>query len=500
MKLWIAAVVLLPAAVAGAAPRALTLQDALALALRHNPTLASARVAVVDAQGRELHARGAYQPTLELTASAQDARNDPRASPFPLDLHREQVVAQATITQPFSDGSRLTLRAEAVAGQTTTRVPTGDAASDLTLEAVTPTIEVTFNEPLWGGRRAGRADAAELRALRSAAQLDELATAEQVVRDAEHAYWQLYLAQQELAIRGHAVELADGQLRVVKAEIARGTRPPLAAAEVEDELARRREDQLVAQGAVAERSIALARKLGLPVDGELAAGDPPPHRPATAASDIVHAALAHSPRLQAAMRRGDGAAFELAKVEDGARWRVDAFVHGSLSQPGDDARAALAATAGYGGWMIETGITVRLPLGTAAARGATDSARAQLVRQRIEVADVEAEVAAAATGAANRLGVAVQRRAALARSVELAQQNLDAEQRRWQRGDTTSFEVLRRQTALADTQLRAERARIDEIAAGTDVEALTGALLPNRRVVVADALAGTGETGGARVR
>lgn len=488
MKLWIAAVVLLPA-VAGAAPRALTLPDALALALRHNPTLAAARVAVVDAQGRELHARGAYEPTLEITASAQDARNDPRISPFPEDLHREQVVAQATITQPFRDGSRLALRASAAAGQTTTRTLNGDASQDITIETVTPTIDLTFDEPLWGGRGAGPAEAAQLRALRGAAELDEQAAIEQIVRDVEHAYWELYLAQQEQGIRRHAVELADGQLRVVKAEIARGTRPPLAAAEVEEELARRHEDQLVAQGAVAERSIALARLLGLPVDGELAAADVPPSRPAVAASEIVRAALAHSPRLLAAMRRGDAAAAELAHADDDARWRVDAFVHGSLSQSGDGVRAALGATAGYGGWLIEAGVRVRLPLGSAAARGATDSARAQLVRRRIDVADTEAEVAAAATGAANRLEVAVARRAALARSVELAQQNLDAEQRRWQRGDTTSFEVLRRQTALADTQLRAERARIDELAAATDVEALTGALLASRRIVTSDRLA-----------
>src|SRR5690242_19585104 len=139
MKPWIAAVVLLPA-VAGAAPRALSLQDALALALRHNPTLASARVAVVDAQGRELAARGAYEPTLELTASAQDARNDPRISLFPQDLHHDQVVAQATITRPFLDGSRLALRVEAIAGRATTRIPVGDAVSDTTLDTVTPKL------------------------------------------------------------------------------------------------------------------------------------------------------------------------------------------------------------------------------------------------------------------------------------------------------------------------------------------------------------------------
>jgi outer membrane protein len=495
MKRWIAALVLAPA-VASAAPRALTLHDALALAIAHNPTLAAARIAVVDAEGQELHAQGAYQPALELTAGAEDARNDPRSSLFPQDLRHAQIAGAAKLTWPFADGSQLALRVAAITARVTTRLPVADTFEDSTASTVTPTVEATWNEPLWGGRQAGAAVAAELQARRAAAQLDELATAEQIVRAVDHAYWQLVLAQQELAIRRQGVELADGQLRVVKAEIARGVRPPLAAAEVEEELARRREDQLVAQGAVAERSIALARLVGLPIDGELAAGDAPPpgaERPEVPASEVVRAALAHSLRLEAARRRGDGAAFELAKVEDDARWRVDAFVHGSLSQPGDDARTALAATAGYAGWFVEGGLTVRLPLGTAAARGATDSARAELVRRRIEVADLEAQIAADATGAANRLEVAAQRRAALSRSAQLAQQNLDAEQRRWERGDTSSFEVLRRQAALADARVRVERARIDELAAATDVEALTGALLPHHRIATGALVANPGK-------
>ena len=496
MKRWIAALVLAHAAVASAAPRVLTLHDALALAIAHNPTLAAARIAVVDAEGQELHARGAYQPALELTAGAEDARNDPRSSLFPQDLRHAQVAGSAKVIWPFADGSQLALRAAAITARVTTRLPVADTYEDSTVTTVTPTVEATWNEPLWGGRQAGAAVAAELQARRTAAQLDELATAEQIVRAVDHAYWQLYLAQQELAIHRQSVELADGQLRVVKAEIARGVRPPLAAAEVEEELARRREDQLVAQGAVAERSIALARLVGLPIDGELAAGDAPPpgaERPEVPASELVRAALAHGLRLEAARRRGDGAGFELAKVEDDARWRVDAYVHGSLSQPGDDARAALTATAGYAGWVVDGGLTIRLPLGTAAARGATDSARAELVRRRIEVADLEAQIAADATGAANRLEVAAQRRAALSRSAQLAQQNLDAEQRRWERGDTSSFEVLRRQAALADARLRVERARIDERAAATDVEALTGALLVPHRIATGGLVANPGK-------
>jgi len=78
----------------------------------------------------------------------------------------------------------------------------------------------------------------------------------------------------------------------------------------------------------------------------------------------------------------------------------------------------------------------------------------------------------------DRLDIALLRRRALARSVELAQTNLDAEQRRWERGDTTSFEVLRRQTALADAKLRAERAHIDAIAARAAIDALTGSARP----------------------
>ncbi|HUJ61364.1 MAG TPA: TolC family protein, partial [Kofleriaceae bacterium] len=421
------------------------------------------------------------------TTSGQSARHDPRAMPFIQELMREQATAAASVTKPLRDGGRLAVQVEADEAKVTSFVPEGVINSNFTQTTMTPLVEARWDEPLLGGRIAGPAHTAALDALHGAAELDELATAEQVVRDVERAYWQLYLAQQELAIFGGAVALAQGQLDFVRAEIARGTRAPLAAAEVEEELARRREDELVARGALAERSLALAQLLGLPPDSELAAADTPRQVAPGARADIVRAALAHSPKLRAASARGDAAGFELAKAEDDGRWRLDAYLSGTLSAPADRTRDALYATAGYGGWTIEAGFTLKLPLGDATARGKRDGARARLVGARIEVADVAAEVASAATRAANQLELAGARRLALARSVELAQQNLDAEHKRWQRGDGTSFELLRRQAAVADAQLREARARVDELSAAADVDALTGELLARDHVAIAGA-------------
>jgi outer membrane protein TolC len=86
---------------------------------------------------------------------------------------------------------------------------------------------------------------------------------------------------------------------------------------------------------------------------------------------------------------------------------------------------------------------------------------------------------------------AVQRaRAALASialgddAVDLANQNVVAEQTRFQLGKSTNFEVLRRQDELEQARLRQASAVADYLAAQADLDGLSGAILPRYRVVM----------------
>jgi len=103
---------------------------------------------------------------------------------------------------------------------------------------------------------------------------------------------------------------------------------------------RRREDALVAAGQVSERSVALASLLGLAPTTELRVVDAPGDPAPVDRERALALAVAHSPRVAAAIKKGDASAADLDRADDEARWRVDTFVRGSLESDSDTARDA----------------------------------------------------------------------------------------------------------------------------------------------------------------
>jgi outer membrane protein TolC len=167
----------------------------------------------------------------------------------------------------------------------------------------------------------------------------------------------------------------------------------------------------------------------------------------------------------------------VAESDDRSRWQLDASVTGTLSSGRDHLRDAIDDVAGYGGFTIEVALTLRVPLTDRLARGTRDGARARYLAARVGSADVAAELATELATWTDRRDLARRRQESSRRARVLADENLSAEQNRWERGDTTAYEVLRRQAAVSDARLRLERARIDEIDADTAVAATTGELL-----------------------
>jgi outer membrane protein TolC len=69
-------------------------------------------------------------------------------------------------------------------------------------------------------------------------------------------------------------------------------------------------------------------------------------------------------------------------------------------------------------------------------------------------------------------------------SARAAALDLEAEQARFDVGRASNFDVLRRQDQLAAVQLLLLRARLDELAALAELDALTGEILARNGVVL----------------
>lgn len=457
------------------------LHDAVAQATANNPLIATATLAVVGEEASLDELRGTYTTMLELSTSGARQRDQPRFTLLSQPRAADVVGGSVALTRTFEAGTETRVTASMQRKVVTTRIATSHSAVDLTERTIVPRLEASIRQPLWGGRRVGSALRERLDATRDAAFVERIATTARVLRDVEHAYWQLYLAQREVEIRHDATTAAELQLRQVEAEISRGARPRLAAAEIEEEVARRREDELIVRGAIGERSLELSRLLGATPTTELRAGDvpSPPEHPAT---ELVSAEAA--PTVRVGDSRAEAAHAEVLQAEDEARWRIDATLTGALSAARDGMHDAFEDTAGYGGWSLQAGITLRAPLDDRGSRAKVDGARARWVAARVAREDAAAQLMAEVEVLRNRRALALQRSSALVRARELAEQNLAAEQGRWERGDTTAFELLRRQASVGEIRLRIERAQVDLLDADAGLAAASGELLARHGVTL----------------
>lgn len=456
----------------------LTLEEAIRRAVAANPTLRSAGLDRQIARSSEVQADATYDPFIEATLALDAEHTQPAAAALsaPAPLGGNDIGGTVALRKRYLPGTEVRVAAGARRQIQRTRIPLEDSSITTSQRTIAPSLEASITQPLLGGRRAGGAVRGRLAAELDATRSEQLALANDLVRDVEQAYWLLYLAEQEVRIRHDATVAAQTQLRLAEAEIARGARPALDAAEIEEELARRREDELLAGSEITARSAALERLIGVAPTGKSRATDRPEEAPAAENESAT------SPRLRALSRRTEAASKMLEQARDEARWRLDASIAGSLSAPRERYPDAFDATAGLSGWTIGVTLSLRAPLSDRGPRAAIDIAAARLAQARLAEEDGSTSIAADLVRLEDARSVAGQRRRALSRAVSLAEQNLVAEQNRWARGDSTAFEILRRQAAVSEMRLRAERARIDEILADRAQAAASGALLAKHHV------------------
>jgi outer membrane protein len=130
------------------------------------------------------------------------------------------------------------------------------------------------------------------------------------------------------------------------------------------------------------------------------------------------------------------------------------------------------------------GFVVRVPLTFAEGRGRARAARLTLRRSEADLVRFEQDVALSVTNAAGQIETTRQRVAATRAAFDLAQQALDAEQKRFQAGTSTTFFVLQQQELLAAAQNSHARALADQRRAIANYERELGTTLASHGLKV----------------
>jgi outer membrane protein len=130
------------------------------------------------------------------------------------------------------------------------------------------------------------------------------------------------------------------------------------------------------------------------------------------------------------------------------------------------------------------GFVVRVPLTFAEGRGRARASRLTLRQSEADLVQREQDIALSITAAAGQIETTKQRVAATRTAFELAKQALDAEEKRFQAGTSTTFFVLQQQEQLSAVQNSYARALADQRRAIANYERELGTTLASHNISV----------------
>ncbi|MEO8703861.1 MAG: TolC family protein [Kofleriaceae bacterium] len=466
--------------------RPTSLPELLQTAARQSPALATAKldIAIAEARIEQTYGRDDWTIRAQLLASQT-------AGGFNNGLLLDRALsisATADVGRTFYTGGTLTLHAGTNYNNTSFD---DNAANDLFgNESWSHEVSVGFAQPLLRGRGRLLWDASERRAKlsRDASVLAKRLAAIQTVQTVISAYWDLVLAERQVAITRQSLDLAKERLRITQIGNDGGKVPRSEIPAVQQIIATREEEVLNGELGVLDRSIALRRAAGMVIGkGELGlrVGTDLGTRDVTwDLGQLTERAYTASPELAQLGKQDASARIDIAITENGLLPQLDAAL--SLGPTGADGNFSTAAKnlATFDTLFVAGSLTLQHSIGQESVKGLAREQRN--LRKKLEVTgvDVRAQIAQTMARAVAQLELARRRVALSQRAIDLANENIKIESDRFNLGKATNFDVLNRQEELRQSELRKAQAQIDWQKAETVVQALTGDILPTYGITV----------------
>ena len=211
-----------------------SLEDAVLMALERNPTVTIQRMITESSDTYRREERAEFDPVLSAGGTNTDSKSQrflgADREPYILDTQRFQY--DVGISEDLPTGTTLSLDAS-MSGY----------SSNIYTDQYTGSVGFTINQSLLRGFGTGT-NLARLRKANLDVEISRMelkGVAEQITADVEQAYWNLYLAREEMSIQQWSMDLAEQQLKESEERVAVGKLPELDLAVVRAEVASRRQ-------------------------------------------------------------------------------------------------------------------------------------------------------------------------------------------------------------------------------------------------------------------
>ena len=348
-----------------------------------------------------------------------------------------------------------------------------------------------------------------------------LAQATTTMRTVEDAYWDLLATRKAQEVAEQALKLAQDLYELNKKKVEVGTLAPIEITQAEANVASNVEGVITSKAAVKNAEDNLRRLLAIP------AADPlwsksivPTEEPASTQSyqkldDAIAKALEARPEILQSRMQVENAELGERVAKKNAWHGLDLAARvvpqgnnlesiQNIQSPGPDGilntdddlvtqnfitggiGTALAEVPKFNNYDWSIALTYAVPLWNRAAKA--NYANATIAREKAMLSEQNTEelVRVDVRRAVRAVESGYERVAAARKNVELQTKKLDAEQKKFDNGMSTSFEVFTFQTDLRNAQLSLIRALLDYNKALADLERAKGTLLESKGLKLAD--------------
>jgi outer membrane protein TolC len=488
------------AAVATAAPaqfqgpvRRLSIDEAVALALEQNVDL---QVDRIDPQVQDYSisvARSGWTPVLFSSLQTRNQTNPPQDIFGGAEtITDERLTSQLGVQQllPFGGASYS-------AAWNSGRVSTNNIFSSFNPQ-LNSQVSFNYTQPLL---RNFTIDATRQQVLvsRKNREISEVQLQQSIAvttRNVKNAYWDLVYANNNLAVQRQSLELAQRSFRDNRARVEIGTMAPLDIVQAEAEVAQREEGVILAEAAISRAEDRLRALISNPVDQpefwntKLEPSDPPTFQPVSVDVDAaVRSALAVRTDLSATRKQIESNDIAIRYFRNQSLPDVNAVVNysaiglagtqfqfGQGFPPevlGQTQRGFLGALGDAFGsdfptWSLQ--LQVNYPIGASNAETNLARARLQNTQAQKQLQSSELQVTTQIRDLARNVQTNAKRIEATRASRALAEKRLEAEEKKFQAGMTSSFLVIQAQRDLSQARNNELLATIDYLKSVVDYE------------------------------
>ncbi len=329
-----------------------------------------------------------------------------------------------------------------------------------------------------------------------------------VLRDVQNAYWDLVFAIRSHEVAVQSLELARDLLRNNQVQVEVGTMAPIDVLQAEAEVAAREEALILAEDQIRQTEDVVKALIRDPDaagfwDGEIRPTDPPTVEDyEVEATEAIRIALQRRPELRSQRAQLDTNEYDVRYFRNQTLPQVDLvglvqltgiggtqFVReGFFGAPVETIPGgygdALSQLGGldYRDWQV--GLSLSYPIGPNQAHANHAQAQTDLNRQRETIRQQEVLITQEVRAAVRQVQTNRRRIEASRVARELEEERLDAEQKKFEVGMTTSYFIVQSQRDLAQARANELQAVIDYKKAIVAVERAQGTLAERSRVTV----------------